>query len=157
MAKQDNFRSQLQNKLFTPFGKTAILYTPTTVVTYDSYGNRDEDTTAYTASDITVLDYDIIDNRKTHEMWGDLQVGERIAIAPYTVSLDVDYYVQIGGVNYKINDIEKPALPDQLVNIFKLSKTTDTITVTPTETNNFLFMDGNNVTFIDGNNFTFIN
>lgn len=128
MAKQDNFRSQLQNKLFTPFGKSVTLYTPTTSITYDEYGSRD-DSTAYTASTIVILDYDIMDSRKEHEMWGDLQTGDRIAIAPYDTVLDVDYYIDIDGVQFKINEIEKPSLPDQLVNIFKLTKSEDTLTL----------------------------
>lgn len=126
MAKQDNFRSQLLNKLFTPFGKDVTLYIPATTISYDDYGSR-SDTTVYSTSTIRILDYDIIDNRKEHEMWGDLQTGERIAIAPYDVVLDVDYYIEINSVMYKINAIEKPSLPDQLVNIFKLSLTTDTV------------------------------
>lgn len=124
MAKQDQIRIQLQNKIFTPYGKTVTLYKPTITISYDEYGSRD-DSTAYTSQDIVIVDYDIVDGRKEHEMWGDLKVGDRLAIASFDVDIDVDYYIEIAGVKYKITDIEKPALPDVVVNIFKLSKTLD--------------------------------
>jgi len=154
MAKQDQIRTQLQNKIFTPYGKTVTLYTPASSISYNSRGERDV-TTTYTASDIVIVDYDIIDGRKEHEMWGDLQVGDRLAIAAYSETLDVDDYLQINGVNFKINEIEKPSLPDTVVNIFKLSKTTDTIATAPVVATGFIFESGNNFTFESGDNFIF--
>lgn len=128
MAKQDQIRTQLQNKIFTPYGKTVTLYTPTTTVSYDDYGSRD-DSTSYTASSIVIVDYDIIDGRKEHEMWGDLQTGDSLAIAAFDTVIDVDYYVLVEGELFKINQIEKPRLPDIVVNIFKLSRTTDVLNI----------------------------
>lgn len=125
-SKIDQIRTQLANKVFTPYGKSVSIYRPTGSISYNSRGERD-DTTSYTSASITIVDYDIMFGRKSHEQWGDLQEGDREAVAAYDTDLDIDDYIQIDGQMYKVNMVEKPALPTVAVIIFRLSKTTDTV------------------------------
>lgn len=126
MDKQDQIRTQLDNKVFTPYGKSAIIYSVTEST--DAYGDLVNNTLTI-SSTATIVDYDIFSSRKAHLEFGDLKEGDREAIFRYDVSLSTDSVVSIGSDYFKVSQIEKPSLPDVIVQIVRLAKTNDSFTV----------------------------
>ena len=125
MAKQDQIRTQLDNKVFTPYGKTAIVYSYTEST--DSYGDPVK---SYSSPvETTIVDYDIFASRKNHLAFGDLNDGDREAVFRYDASVNADSLILINSDYFKVANIEKPALPDVIVQIVRLSRTNDTLTV----------------------------
>jgi len=123
--KQDQIRIQLDNKVFTTYGKTAIVYSFTEST--DAYGSP---VRSYGSGvSVTVVDYDIFSKRKTHLEFGDLKEGDREAVFRYDVSLTTDNLVYVNSEYFKVAAIEKPSLPDVIVQIVRLTQTNDTLTV----------------------------
>lgn len=119
LNKQVQIRTQLQNKVFSQFGKEATLYKQGTPVYNDRGEIIDND---FTSEAITIVNYNITTATKNVEMWGSWNPGDQEAIIAYTVVINIDDRVEFGGVTYNIAEIRKPELPETLVNIVRLEK-----------------------------------
>jgi len=117
MAKQDQIRQQLNTKVFNVFGKVVSLYKETTP-TYNSRG--EVETATYSISSITIVDYDIIAEAKTFIRAGALKEGDRQAVIPYDIGITTDDYIKIGSEFFRVISVEKPSLPDVVVQIATL-------------------------------------
>ena len=118
MAKQDQIRSQLQTKVFDGYSKVATLYKETTPI-YNSRGEKTSDT--WSKSSISIVDYDIIAEAKSFMRMGVVKEGDRQAVIPYDVSISTDDYLKIGSEFFRVVNIEKPSLPDVVVQIATLA------------------------------------
>lgn len=111
-------RTKLQDKVFTPYGKAVTLKTAT-----PSYNDRGEvSSTSYVTSNITIVPYNIVANRQSHENFGSIQEGEMDAAVPYSVTLSVDDIIVIEEENHIVKYIEYNYLPENVVTIIRLAK-----------------------------------
>jgi hypothetical protein len=119
MAKQDVLRAKLQAKIFTPYGKSVTLKKPLTP-SHNVRGELEQST--YTTSTIVVVPYNLIDSRRAFQKFGELKDGEMEMAVPYNVSVAVDDLITMEGADWKIVQAEKNYLPDNVVNIIRLTK-----------------------------------
>ena len=118
MVTDDTVRLKLQDKLFTPYGKSVTLQTRTA-----AYNDRGEiDSPTYVDSTITIVPYNIISARQTYEAFGAMEEGEQDAAVPYTVTVAVDDIIVIDSINWLIKAVETNLLPENVVTIVRLVK-----------------------------------
>jgi hypothetical protein len=119
MAKQDTIRIQLDNKVFIPLGKTVTLNS----ISAPTYNSRGEiEATSASQTTVTIVPYNIIDERQSYQKFGDLKEGEMDAAVRYDTTVNIYDYFEIEGVNWYVKDIELNYLPDNVVTIVRLSK-----------------------------------
>jgi len=119
LLKQNQIRTQLNNKLFDQFGKTATFKKKTSPI-YNDRGEFESDTWA--ESEVTIVNYDIFNDRKARYKYGDLKEGDQECIIPYDISVSSSDRLIINGVEYSIESVQTPELPNIVVNIVRLSK-----------------------------------
>jgi hypothetical protein len=119
MAKQDIVRSKLDSKVFTPYGKVVTLLKKLSP-TYTSGGEL-EGWLASTSS-ITVVPYNILDNRRLHENPGSIESGEMQMAVRYDVDIDPKDVITLEGVDWEVSEVEKNYLPDNVVTIVSVVK-----------------------------------
>jgi hypothetical protein len=119
MVSDDSIRTKLANKIFTPYGKSVTLKSPS-LPTYNTRGELESQT--LTSSTITVVPYNIIGNRRSYEPFGELKSGDLEIAVPYNVTIDVDYLITMDGSDYKVVQVEKNYLPDNVVTIVRVVK-----------------------------------
>lgn len=120
-------RTQLQNKIFTPYGRTATFYYDPTF-SYDEYGELDSTLTTFLETTITIVDYDIFTSRLNYQRFNKVREGDRTFITDYTSTIEVGDYINVDSTNFKVVSVETPRLPEIIVNIVDVVKTDDTIT-----------------------------
>lgn len=119
MVDYNSIRTQLTNRLFTPYAKTVILKSAGT----PSENDRGEPIAgSYTESSISLIDYNITNQSKTREQFGNFLAGDRLAAVPYNVSVNVDDIIVIRSVDYRVVEVRQPELVDVVVNLVQLRK-----------------------------------
>ena len=121
MALQDEIREDLEEEVFSEFGKTVTLTTIGTP-TYNDRGEI-EDYTSSEAS-IVAVPYNIIENRQSHQPFGDLAEGDLDMAVKYDQTIAIDDIVTIETIEYRVKEISKNFLPDNVVTIVRLAKNT---------------------------------
>lgn len=121
-------RTQLENKIFVPYGRTATLYYNPSI-TYNDYGEINTGSTTYNELAITIVDYDIITSRLNYQRFAKVREGERTFITDYSSSIEVDDYLYVDSQLFKVVNVETPRLPEVIVNIVDVVKSNDTVTV----------------------------
>jgi len=119
LAKQTQIRTQLQNKVFSQFGKDATLYKQGTPV-YNVRGEISDNN--FVSETITIVNYNITKNTRNQDKWGSWKMGDMEAIIPYDVTVTVDDRIEVNGKTYNVSEIRPPELPDVLVVIVKLEE-----------------------------------
>ena len=119
MVDYTTIRSQLQSRLFTPYSKTVTLKTAGT----PTYNSRGEPITGnYTTSSISLVDYNITNQSKTREQFGEFLAGDRIAAVTYDVTVNVDDVITINSIDFRVVEIRAPELVEVVVNLLQLRK-----------------------------------
>ena len=117
--KQTQIRTQLQNKVFSQFGKEVTLYKQGTPV-YNSRGEVSDND--FSTETITIVNYNITNKTNNVDKWGSWNLGDMEAIIPYTVTININDRLLIEGVTYNVAEIRKPELPNVLVTIVRLEE-----------------------------------
>lgn len=124
MALQDEIRNDLEAEVFNEFGKTV------TLVTYSSqnenaWGEIDGATEVQTS--IIAVPYDIIDDRKSSEPFGQLKAGDMALAVPYTVSIAKGDQLIIESERWEVVEVSKNYLPNNVVTICQLRRTRNVV------------------------------
>jgi hypothetical protein len=119
MVSASSIRTKLQNKIFTPYGKSVTLKSQSSPV-YNTRGEQESVT--QTTTTITVVPYNIIANRRSYEPFGDLDSGDLEMAVPYSVSIALKDIITMDGTDYVVSQVEKNYLPDNVVTIVRVSK-----------------------------------
>lgn len=118
MVSDDALRVKLENKVFTPYGKTVTWKQATKVL--NSRGELSS--TSYASSTTIIVPYNIIDKSQSYEKFGTLNSGEMDAAVRYTIAVDIDDQFVIESENWIVKNVEKNYLPDNVVTIVRLAK-----------------------------------
>jgi len=121
MATDDPFdiRSDLEEEVFSVFGKTITRSYQGTPV-YNVRGEL-ENADAST-EDIVAVPYNIIEDRRTQNPFGNLSEGDLDMALRYDQAIELTDEFIIEGVTYKVLDINKNYLPGNVVTIVRLTK-----------------------------------
>ena len=119
MALQDEIRDDLEEEVFSEFGKTVTLTIKGSPV-YNERGELED----YTASEtsIVAVPYNIIESRQSYEAFGDLQSGEMDMAVKWDQDVSIGDIVIIESLTYEIKEIGKNFLPDNVVTIVRLAR-----------------------------------
>ena len=121
MALQDEVRDDLEEEVFNEFGKTMILRTITPI--YNDYGELEGQTN--TDTNIVAVPYNITEDRESYQPFGNLEAGDMDVAIKYSDTITTDDYLVIEGIVYKVKNIQKNFLPDNVVTIVRVSKIAD--------------------------------
>lgn len=119
LNKQTQIRTQLQNKVFSQFGKEVTLYKQGTPV-YNSRGEISDNN--FSMETITIVNYNITNDTKNVDKWGSWSLGDMEAIIPYNVTVTINDRLFIESKMFNIAEIRKPELPNVLVTIVRLEE-----------------------------------
>ena len=120
MAKQDDVRTKLQTKVFAVIGKQVTLKSKSSPI----YNDRSElESETSSESTITIVPYNIINNRQSHQPNGNLDEGEMQVAIPYDVTVNIDDELTIESEDWTIKEIERNYLPDNVVTIATIVRT----------------------------------
>jgi len=122
MALQDEIRTDLEEEVFSEFGKTVTHITKGSPV-YNERGELED----YTASSesIVAVPYNIVETRQSHEAFGNLRTGELDMALKYNQAVQEGDLFTIDSINYEVKQIDKNFLPDNVVTIVRLARVAD--------------------------------
>jgi len=121
MSIQEEFRADLQSEIFDQVGKSCAI-SRKSIPVYDERGEIESQTS--TVGTITIVPYNITNDRETHNKFGDLLEGDMDAAVPYEISINVGDIITIDTVDYIVKEVQKNYLPDNVVTIIRLTKNT---------------------------------
>lgn len=119
MTLQEEIRTDLQVEVFDVFGKTVTFINKSTPI-YNSWGEIESYTN--TQSTVVVVPYDILWDKRSQQPFGQLSESEMAMAVPYTLTVKKDDQFLIEGDYFKVNEVNKNWLPDNVVTILKLSR-----------------------------------
>jgi hypothetical protein len=119
MSLQDEIRADLQAEVFGEFGKTVQKVVNTAPVKND-WGEIESYTE--TTTNIVVVPYDIIQDRRNPQPFGELKEGDMAVAVPYDTPINKSDILIIDSLRYKISEISKNFLPDNVVTILRVSQ-----------------------------------
>jgi len=119
MALQDDVRADLASEVFDAFGKTVTFISKSTPI-YNSWGEIERNTD--TSSSIIVVPYDILWDRKSTQVFGQLKEGEMAMAVKYDQTVNKDDTFVVDGDTFKVSEISKNYLPENVVTILKLAR-----------------------------------
>ena len=131
MALQDEIRTDLQAEVFDAFGKTVTFISKSTPI-YNSWGELESNTE--TSTSIIAVPYDILWDRKSTQVFGQLKEGEMAMAVKYDQIVNKDDEFTIDSDNFKVVEINKNYLPENVVTILRLARVENIATddITPT-------------------------
>ena len=119
MVTVTQFRNTLQTQLFSKYGKSVTLRSRGAPV----YNERGDETDAdITTSTVTVVPYDITEQRRTYESFSTHNAGEVAMVVPYTVTVNNGDEVVMESVTYEVKEVVKHYLPDNPVTLIRCAK-----------------------------------
>ncbi len=119
MAEQDDIRDDLDTEVFQAFGKEVTLNSLSSP-TYNIYG--DEEVVSSASSTITIVPYNIIDKRQSHQAFGEMEEGEMDAAVRYDIDININDQLTINSETWLVKNIEINDLPDNVVTIVRLTR-----------------------------------
>lgn len=119
MTYQERIRTKLQKKIFDTISKTVTLIKKTSPI-YNTRGEIESYTSVQ--STIKIVPYDITQEENSNEPFGTLSTGNFEAAVPYDTVVDKDDIILMESVNYKVTQVRKNYLPDNVVTIIRLEK-----------------------------------
>lgn len=117
MAEQDDVRNDLDIELFDYIGKTVTLYTQGTP-TYNERGELEQDD--MTPESIVIVPYNITQEERTSQAFGDLPEGAMMAVLRYDQAVNTKDILLIESEYWEVRTIEKNYLPDNVATIVAL-------------------------------------
>jgi hypothetical protein len=120
MTYQEKVRTKLEKKIFNSIGKTVTFINKQSPI-YNTRGEVESSITAPTSS-ITIVPYSIINDSTDNQAFGTISTGEFEAAVPYDVTVNRDDEIILDAVYFKITEVRKNYLPDNVVTIIKLQK-----------------------------------
>ena len=117
MTEQDDVRDDLDNELFDFIGKTVTIYTQGSP-TYNDRGELEED--AFTSDSIVIVPYNITDQERSSQAFGDLPEGSMMAVLRYDQVVSTKDILLIENENWEVRMIEKNYLPGNVATIIGL-------------------------------------
>lgn len=117
MTIQDDIRTKLVQRVFGPLGKPVTLNSKT-ATTYNERG--EEENVASTATAITIVPYNLIDERQSFNGFGNLKEGELDAAVPYDNTVNIDDTITMEGETWLIKEQSPNYLPGNVVTIIRL-------------------------------------
>ena len=116
--KYEQVRTQLANRIFTPYGRTVTLQSMSAPTT----NSRGEPITAnYTEVEVSIVDYNITNQSKTREQFGNFMAGDRYVALPYDTVISAGDSTTPGDVlvledgSYRVVEVRKPRLSGEVV------------------------------------------
>jgi 1-aminocyclopropane-1-carboxylate deaminase/D-cysteine desulfhydrase-like pyridoxal-dependent ACC family enzyme len=119
MAEYEDFRQDLDDFIFIPYGKTVTFISKSSPI-YNTRGEIENITNS--SSSATIVPYNIAFKRQSHQAFGDLSEGDMDAAVRYTLSVEVDDVFTIESLNWRVKLIEKNYLTENVVTIVRLTK-----------------------------------
>lgn len=117
---QAEFREDLDDEIFSEIGKTVTLINESSPI-YNSRGELESSTQV--SSSITAVPYNIVNDRQSHQSFGELVEGDMDMVVRYDQTINIDDLVVIDGVIYKVKEVAENYLPDNVATIVRLTKT----------------------------------
>jgi len=117
---QQEFRDSLDEEIFDVIGKTVTLVTVGSKV-YNERGEEEDSTNVST--DITAVPYNIVNDRQSHQQFGEIEEGDLDMVVRYDQTIEIDNLVVIDSDTFKVKEVQKNYLPDNVATIVRLSKT----------------------------------
>ena len=114
MTEQDDVRNDLDVELFAFIGKTVTLKQKGTP-TYNSRG--EEEDSSPTSSSIVVVPYNITQEERTQQPFGDLPEGSMAVVLRYDQAVATGDLLTIEGEDWEVRTIERNYLPDNVATI----------------------------------------
>jgi len=119
MALQDDVRLDLLTEVFEAFGKTVSFISKSTPI-YNSWGEIESQTE--TTTSIVTVPYDILWDRKSTQVFGQLKEGEMAMAVKYDQTVSKDDEFVIDNDHFKVVEINKNYLPENVVTILRLAR-----------------------------------
>ena len=120
MSIQDEMRDDLDTDVFAVLGKTVTLINESSPI----YNDRGElEGTTSTSTDIVAVPYNIVENRQSHQSFGEISEGDMDMAVRYDQEINIDDIILIESIYYKVKQIEKNFLPGNVVTIVRITKT----------------------------------
>lgn len=118
-TKYVSLRNKLQRKIFDPYAKSVTLKSKD-ATTYNSRGEAEDQT--YTESTVSMVPYNIMEQRQSYEAFGTMEEGDLDAAVPYDITVNQGDLVTIEGQDYEIKEVERNYLPENVVTIIRLTR-----------------------------------
>lgn len=117
--KYETVRTKLTNKLFTPYGISAVFSRVTEL--YDERGEL-YDNNSSTTTEITIVPYDITKDRLMQEKFGNSIEGDMFIACPWDSDVLINDTFPFESDIYKVTQIERPYLKEPVVIIVRANK-----------------------------------
>lgn len=121
MVTVAQIRTKLQDKIFTPYGKTVTLRHANG---HTFNGRGDMTVAAWTSSSVTLVPYDLSSGMLSWEEFSAYNTGEFFAAVPHSVTVSVQDQVVMDGVTWEVKEVLDHLLPTNAVIIIRLTKMT---------------------------------
>ena len=124
MSLVDEVRTDIQQDIFDVIGKTVTLINKSTPI----YNTRGE-VVSYTSNqtDIIGVPYNIMWDRKDSQPFGDMNAGDMALFVPYTVTVKIDDEIIVESEYYKVVEIQKHFIPDNVATLLRITKIPDVV------------------------------
>jgi hypothetical protein len=119
MALQDELRNDLDVEVFNELGKTVTFIKQNTPILND-WGEIEGYNS--TSSSIVVVPYDIMWDRKSPQPFGELKEGDMNIAVRYDQSVEKNDIFIIEGDRFKVIEVTKNFLPDNVVTIVRVAR-----------------------------------
>lgn len=119
MALQDEIRADLEAEVFNSFGKTVTFINKSTPI-YNTWGEIESWTE--TQSSIVAVPYDILWDRRSTQIFGDMKEGEMAMAVKYDQTANKNDVVVIDSDRFTVVEVNKNYLPDNVVTILRLAR-----------------------------------
>jgi len=117
---QEEFREALDEDIFDEIGKTVSLIVNGNPV-YNERGELEGST--QTTVEITAVPYNIVNDRQSHQQFGEMEEGDMDMVVRYDQDIVIDNYVVVDSDTYKVKSVAKNYLPDNVATIVRITQT----------------------------------
>lgn len=102
MVNVTQLRNKIENKIFNGLGSDLLVSSVET-----SVNTRGDSTNTYVSiGPVKGVPYNVIKNRDSKEVFGDIQEGDLVCVFKYDQDLDIGYKVELNSVEYLVQEIE---------------------------------------------------
>jgi hypothetical protein len=119
MGLQEEIRTDLATEVFDAFGKTVSFINKSTPI-YNTWGEIEGWTE--TTSQIVVVPYDILWDRKSPQKFGELKEGEMSMAVKYDQTVAKGDVFILDSDRFTVVEVNKNYLPDNVVTILRLAR-----------------------------------
>jgi hypothetical protein len=122
MTLVDEVRTDIQQDIFNTVGKNITLIKKSTPI----YNTRGE-LTGYSSLSSTIVGvpYNIVESRYDPQPFGQYNSGDMAVFIPYTAEVKIDDELIIESEKYKIVEIQKHYIPENVGTLLRVSKVHD--------------------------------